>query len=358
MNRVIIIGCGIIGAAIAYELSKLPDLEITVLDRQPPAQGATGASLGVLMGAISQKVKGRTWQLREASIQRYQTLIPEVEAIVGRKIPVNQQGILILCLAEDNLADWEQLQAIRQSQGWPLEIWDVEKVRDRCPHLDLTHIKAGIYSPQDRQLDPTALTLALVDAAKIQGVNFKFDVTVEEIQDRNHQLVTTMGVLEYDRLVIAAGLGSAPLTTSCDRPLDIRPVLGQAVQFRFKDPLGNPDFQPAISCDDVHLVPVGPQDYWVGATVEFPNPDSEPIVDDRQLEDLIEKAIAFCPALAQASRVRQWSGQRPRPQGRPAPIIEILPGSDRILVATGHYRNGILLAPVTAQKIREMLVAL
>ncbi|NEO09325.1 FAD-dependent oxidoreductase, partial [Moorena sp. SIO3I8] len=72
MSKVAIIGCGIVGAAIAYELSRVNGLSITVLDQHMPAQGSTGAALGVLMGAISKKVKGRAWQLRQASIQRYQ----------------------------------------------------------------------------------------------------------------------------------------------------------------------------------------------------------------------------------------------------------------------------------------------
>jgi glycine/D-amino acid oxidase-like deaminating enzyme len=87
MSHVAVIGCGIVGAAIAYELSRVSGLKITVLDRQPPAQGSTGAALGVLMGAISNKVKGRAWQLRQTSMQRYETLIPELEHSPGIKFP-------------------------------------------------------------------------------------------------------------------------------------------------------------------------------------------------------------------------------------------------------------------------------
>lgn len=91
MSHVVVIGCGVVGAAIAYELSQVPGLKITVLDKQPPAQGATGAALGVLMGVISHKIKGNAWQMREASIQRYETLIPELEALTQLKIPFNRQ---------------------------------------------------------------------------------------------------------------------------------------------------------------------------------------------------------------------------------------------------------------------------
>ncbi|HAG81745.1 MAG TPA: FAD-dependent oxidoreductase, partial [Cyanobacteria bacterium UBA12227] len=129
MSHVAIIGCGIIGAAIAYELSQVSGLTITVLDQKPPAQGATGAALGVLMGAISQKVKGKAWQLRQASMRRYETLIPELEAITGLKIPFNQQGILMLRFVGEDIVRWQQLVTLRQSQGWQLEIWDKAQLK-------------------------------------------------------------------------------------------------------------------------------------------------------------------------------------------------------------------------------------
>jgi glycine/D-amino acid oxidase-like deaminating enzyme len=92
-NQVVVIGCGIVGAAIAYELSLVDGLKITVLDRQQPAQGSTGAALGVLMGAISKKTKGRAWQLRQTSMQRYETLIPELETLTNCQIRFNRHGI-------------------------------------------------------------------------------------------------------------------------------------------------------------------------------------------------------------------------------------------------------------------------
>ena len=91
MNQVVIIGCGLVGAAIAYELSAIADLKITVLDRQRPAQGSTGAALGVLMGVISQKKKGRAWAMREHSLRTYETWVPELEQMTGKAIPFNRR---------------------------------------------------------------------------------------------------------------------------------------------------------------------------------------------------------------------------------------------------------------------------
>ncbi|MBE8997257.1 FAD-binding oxidoreductase [Nostoc sp. LEGE 12447] len=359
--NVVIIGCGVVGAAIAYELSLVKGLKITVCDCQPPAQASTGAALGVLMGAISQKIKGKAWQMRQTSIQRYETLIPELEALTGRKIPFNRQGILSLGLAEENLAAWEKLVEIRHSQGWHLEIWDTAKLQNICPQVDCEKITGAVYSPQDRQLDPTALTLALVEAAQQNGVTFKFGVTVLDASTSTsefcYQLETTEGKITADWFVIAAGLGSTPLTAKLNQTIDIRPVLGQALQMRVGHPLGNPDFQPAITGNDVHIVPVGGGDYWVGATVEFPSNGDEIPPNQELLESVRKQVIAFCPELSTAKIIRTWSGLRPRPEGRPAPVIGKLSGFSNILLATGHYRNGVLLAPATAYAIREMIIS-
>jgi glycine/D-amino acid oxidase-like deaminating enzyme len=355
--NVAIIGCGVVGAAIAYELCQVPGIKITVFDKQPPAQASTGAALGVLVGIISQKVKGKAWQMRQTSIQRYETLIPELETITGRKIPFNRQGILSLCLEGENTEGWEKLAAIRHSQGWQLEIWDTTKLKLICPQVNNPQIIGAVYSPQDRQLDPTALTLALVEAARHNGVTFKFGVTVLGVgkteANKCNSVETTEGTINADWIIISAGLGSTPITAQLNQTVDIRPVLGQALQVRLGHPLGNPDFQPAITGNDVHIVPVSGGDYWIGATVEFPTNGSEIPPNEELLESVKQQAISFCPELATAQIIRTWSGLRPRPEGRPAPVIEVLPGFNNVLLATGHYRNGVLLAPATAQAIRE-----
>jgi glycine oxidase len=372
MSHVVIIGCGVVGATIAYELSNVKGLEITVVDQQPPALASTGAALGVLMGIISQKTKGKAWQMRQNSIQRYETLIPELETITGRKILFNRQGILMLlpepstsCSEGDaGILQWEKLQEIRESHD---------------------KIVGAVYSRCDRQVDPTALTLALVDAAQHHGVTFKFGVQVLGIEPHPlppveregdtephslspshergggaekycYQLETTQGKIAADWFVVAAGLGSSLLTAQLQQMIDIRPVLGQALHLRLGYSLGNPDFQPVITGDDVHIVPVGGGDYWIGATVEFPSNKDEIPPNKELLESVRQEAIAFCPDLAKATTIRTWSGLRPRPEGRPAPVIGTLPGYNNILLATGHYRNGVLLAPATADAIREMIV--
>lgn len=362
MSKIVIIGCGVVGAAIAYELSLIDGLELTVIDKSNPASGSTGAALGVLMGAISHKKKGRGWRFRSTSLKRYPTLIPELEAIAGCKITVNHQGIFKLLFEGDNLDKWQQLQEFRASEGWRLEVGDRSFVRQYCPQIANESIIGAVYSPQDMQINPVELTQALVAAAKAKGVEFIFGVEVQDLKAQQanelascQSLITSNGQVEVEQLIISAGLGSTPLTQSLNQKIPIRPVLGQAMKLRLNQALGNPDFQPVITGNDIHLVPLSHNEYWLGATVEFPTTTGGCLADAKLLESVMQEAIAFCPELQQATILETWSGKRPRPEGIPAPIIEPLAGYDNVLLATAHYRNGVLLAPATALEVAQMI---
>jgi len=367
--RVAVVGCGVVGAAIAYELSQVSGLTVDVLERSAPASASTGAALGVLMGVISHKVKGRNWRLRRQSLERYPCLLAELEAATGQPVPHNRQGIVSLCFRPDSLPRWYSLQKIRQRQGYPLKIWSPQRLATACPHLNLDDVVAGIYSPADIQVDPSALTQALVRAAQQRGVTFHwpqpvthFETVPAAAQAHCTHLHTATGTIPTDLLVLATGLGTLPLTQASPAPVPIGAVLGQALRIRLPQPLGDPDFQPVITGHDIHLVPLGAGEYWVGATVEFP-PDAAPpafipTADAERLVALRQRAISYCPALAQAEVLDQWSGLRPRPAGQAAPVIQPLAGYDNVWLATGHYRNGVLLAPATALHMRTVVEAL
>lgn len=355
--QVAIIGCGVVGATIAYELSLVKGVQVTLFDQNTPASGSTHAALGVLMGVISHKTKGRAWKLRERSMQRYTNLLPELEAITGKEIPYNRQGIIKLGFGEEDLNRWSKLVATRRNQGWNLELWSREKLQTQCPHIQDQGIIGAVYSPQDLQINPTALTEALVAAAQINGVTCHFGVKAENCTTKGGNclsLQTNAGKFELDWLILSAGLGSTPLTVSLAEKIDIRPVIGQAMHVKVDHTLGKPQFQPVISGNDIHIVPVGQQEYWIGATVEFPDSEGGVVADSSLLEQVYKQAIAFCPALADATILSTWSGKRPRPEGMSAPILGKLTGYNNILLATGHYRNGVLLAPASAEIIKNL----
>ena len=364
MPGVTIVGAGVVGATIAYEVSRQPGFAVTLVDRAQPAAASTGAALGVAMAVISQRAKGRSWRLRRQSLQRYHTLLPELEALTGQTLQYNTQGILTLCREPDSLDRWRSLQDIRRRQGYDLQLWSSPQVAEHCPHLALDGVVGAIYSPQDLQLNPSQLTQALVAGAQQQGATpilgeavLGFSWVGDSSPRHCTRVHTPQRSWTTDFVVLAAGLGCLGLTTALESPLEIAPVLGQAAKLHLDHPLGQPHFQPVVNCDDVHLVPLGQGDYWVGATVETAEDDlSSP--DPGQLDQVIAAAVAYCPGLGAARVSDRWFGYRPRPQNQPAPVIQPLAGYDNVWLATGHYRNGVLLAPATAQVICDHLKTL
>jgi glycine oxidase len=385
--RVGIIGAGVVGAAIAYELSHLPGAQIQVFDQRSPqtfTESATGAALGVLIAVASSKRTSQHLQLRLESLQRFDTLIPELEAALAQagistQIPCNRHGILDLCFEERAWATWAEIATIRRQQRWSLELLSLADIAKCYPELQTRGIRplvGAVYSPHDRQVDPVALTQALMVAAQHRGVEFILETPVQQFkqqrvtdaEQRLTHLVTANQEYALDWLILAAGVGSQSLIRKLDdkTTVNIQPVLGQALQLRLPQPqpwLHNwPVVQGAPQGNGVHLVPINPQELWVGATVEFPvadirHPDQVQVAEPHPegLVVLRDQAIDFCPRLKDAEVVRTWSGLRPRPSGRPAPVIEPLSGCGNVILATGHYRNGVLLAPVTAQKVFNYL---
>jgi glycine oxidase len=189
-------------------------------------------------------------------------------------------------------------------------------------------------------------------------VDFHFDRSIASISASNQHscdlFTPDLPTVTSDWVIVTAGLGATSLLSTI-APIEIQPVLGQAIQIRLPQPYGNPDFQPVIIYEDVNIVPVGMNEYWVGATVEFPVAGVA-IAQAASLERLKQIAIDIYPDLATGEIVRTWTGLRPRPHQRPAPVIDRVGDNRRVLIAIGHYRNGILLAPATARIISEMLL--
>jgi glycine oxidase len=367
--KVGVIGGGVVGAAIAHNLSKIPNIEIQVFEKNPPQHlESTGAALGVLSAVMCSKLKGKHLKLLLESLRLHEALIPALIAQTGLNIPCNYNGILQVFFNTEDFERWHKTQEVRAKQGLVLEHWSQEKLAQHFPELvEARSLLTGertvgaVYSPQDRQLDPMALTQALIQGAIQQGAQFHFNSPISnfriETSEEQHRVthLCSREEVAVDWVVVSAGLGSEALTQTLGQPIQIRPVLGQAVHLRCPKSLRLDS--PVINGEDMHLVPLSEDELWVGATVEFP--DGAPYIeaDPAELERLMEGAIALLPSLANAKILRTWQGLRPRPEERAAPVIGLLPGYQNVLIASGHYRNGVLLAPITAEKIRAYLEA-
>lgn len=343
LKQVVVVGCGVIGATIAYQLSQSPELQVTILEAKPKGgQGATGAALGVLMAACGQKAKGTLVRLRLASLRLYEDLIPNLIAQTGIDIPFNRSGILSLSHFPDVEAKWRSLVDWRRKQGFELQLLDAADLRSQYPELALHNsFPIALYSPSDRALNPTRLVQALVRAAEINGAKFIYNQAIANLNDD----------LPADSWAIL----TTGMSTNALLPESIlQPVGGQAIAIKVPNlNLDRVINAENIDGDDINIVPLGNDQYWVGATVEF----EDAILPRASNTNLImEKLIKFCPAFAKAELLETWAGYRPRPVSQQSPILGFLPHRPQTLIATGHYRNGVLMAPITAQITCDLLL--
>jgi glycine/D-amino acid oxidase-like deaminating enzyme len=301
------------------------------------------------MAIGTQQASGAVVKLRLASLARFDPLIAELEALLNRSIPVNRSGLLRLIAAEE-WEKWQPTLKARREAGYNLQELDARTIESLLPGL---RAQAGLYSPGDRQIEPRVFAHALVQAARQQGAQFCWHAPVQQLRVDGHRITaidTPNETIAADTFVLTAGVGSECLGEKLGLNLPIVPVKGQALRVRASDI----SFGPVVTDGECNLVPLSDGSCWIGATVEFHPLSSEPTLGG--LQTLLQQAIALYPALAGAELLESWAGYRPRPTGQRAPILGRSPLHDNLIVATGHYRNGILLAPITAQVVRDLAV--
>ncbi|NBO31578.1 MAG: FAD-binding oxidoreductase [Cyanobacteria bacterium WB6_1B_304] len=387
--KITVIGCGVVGACIAYELSTLKNVEITVIEgRSQPGMGCSSAALGVCMGVISHKIQGRSWQLRAESLRRYDTLLEEFREFSPplANVGLNRCGIVQLCEVDGNWERWQVLQEKRQHQGYQLDLWSLTEVHSKFPDLNYGSFQGAVYSPRDRQINPLRLIQSLVTISQHRGVHFRFNTSLATFNGDEKQPIRTIQLqglhgkesLDTDYLILTAGIGNNAITPCPTLPAhglsttnhhqvhpQFEPVLGQAWQVLlpaklWSGSMDNQGFHPVLTGQGLHFIPIATPSptYWVGATVEFPSgwDPLDPTPSQAVAKELWQQAVELCPPLTQATIERHWWGIRPRPINQSAPVLQWSNTIENMLWATGHYRNGVFLAPGTALWVKEQLL--
>jgi glycine oxidase len=303
----------------------------------------TTASLGVLMGHVFRRSSGRGWRLRKRSmelwplwINRLQRFVPELalQTPLLQVAPDEATGIRLNGLAS-------QRQQLGLKSLSPAEL---DAIWPRAEH-------GGLRSEQDGRVDPLKLQQSLRRALEEHQVTQVAEpVDTLERHRSGWRVVRTGGQRDdFAAVVICAALASSALLAPLGHDRPMTPVLGQALRLELKEAPINWQQWPAVLVDQgVNLIPDGPNQLLLGATVE---PGSEAAEDPLALmRSLHGKAPDW---LKSATVVEHWSGLRARPVERPAPLLEQLePG---LLLASGHYRNGVLLLPASAEWIAAEL---
>jgi glycine/D-amino acid oxidase-like deaminating enzyme len=354
---VLVVGAGIVGLAAAWTLVKRGH-PVTLVDpglapsAGPEARALSGsqAALGVLMARVFHRSSGRAWRLRQRSHALWNDWLAELERR-GHRLP-RRRGLLLLAASAEERERQERLAADRARMGVPLRLLAPSELEELCPSLPgPTH--GGLLSPEDSQLDPTPVMAALLSEARRHGLACVAQRAAGVERDGGWRLTLADGAsLAADWLVLAAGLGTAPLLASPGHALPLEPVLGQALELELPVP-SRWTWPGAVVWRGINLVPRpgaegGGQRLWLGATLEPGDQASA-----AALEEMRSLGGAAPAWLRQAKVVRHWRGLRCRPIGQAAPVL--MEPEPRLLVASGHYRNGILLAPATAEWISERI---
>ncbi len=344
MADLIVIGAGIIGAACAWRLAGA-GLKVALFDPDEPGSQASQAALGMLSFHARAENPPELHGLASASRQFYPAILDELAEATGERVAYRQTGHLSTALSE---ADEQELQAeaaLNQQHGFAFERAD----SDTCQKLEPTlnpEVRGGLLYLDDAWVDNRALTRAIIRAARAAGVELR-KVAVEAIEARagRAQGVRAGGELHgAEWVIMAAGCWSGGIQGI--PPFAVEPRRGQAFA------AAGAFVRRIVSTRRVYLVPSSEGETLVGATVERAGFDASTTKDG--LEEVMRGGRELVPGLTGSRLVRTWAGLRPgTPDGLPA--IGPFAGLPNLIAATGHFRDGIFLAPLTEALVLQLV---
>ena len=340
--QVVVVGAGVIGCAVAHEMARR-GAQVRVVDRRDVGQGATQASAGVLAPYITMHENTPLLDLGGRSLALYDEFVSRAVEDSGATVQYVRGGTLELGLDERQAAHLARVAGAYRERGVAAEYVDRSGVRDREPQLS-QEVCAALVVPEHGFVAASDLTHALRRAAGAYGVTFMPATTVTRIvrRGRGMKVETPKDILSCDVVVLAAGSWSGQVGAADGEQVPLKPVRGQLLQLEWPtSPL-----RRVVWTDGCYLVPWTDGSVLVGATVEDVGFDERATVAG--VRDLIAMTCNLVPNAGQAWFRDVRVGLRP---GTPddLPVVgpsEHVPG---LFYATGHFRNGVLLAPLTAR---------
>jgi glycine oxidase len=331
--KVGIVGGGIVGLSVAWELARRGE-QVTVYDADP-TRGAGLVAAGMLAPTAEAGFGEEALQhLMLESMRRWPGFAAELSAATGLPLGYRTDGTLLVALTDDDLAEVRRLVDYYRRAGTPIEALGGRQLRELEPMLS-PRVRGGARAAGDHQVDPRLLLAALRSPG---------------LPVRHERLdVADLSNLRDDVIIVANGCGLAAATG-----LPVRPVKGQLLRLRGPEPLITHVVRGVALGRHVYLVPRADGELVVGASEEERGADTT--VTAGGVLDLLRPAADLLPGVAELVLAETLAGLRP---GTPdnAPIIGRLEGHPHgnVYVAGGHYRHGVLLAPVTAHVVADLV---
>jgi len=342
-----IAGGGVIGGAIALELARA-GLRVAVFDRQQAGQEASWASAGILSPAPENPGMVAMVPLGKASLALYPEFVGLVEEISGKSTGFRPKGTLEALFSHDTKAELSTIIALHHGLGLKAEPLRAEDARELEPALS-EEVEAAVFRPEEGSVDNRTLTAAILKAAERSGAEIFSGDGAKAIWrdgDRCAGLVLQNEKVEAKWTIIAAGCFSATIEGIAPY-VPVRPAKGQMAALRADDL----KMERVLWSETIYLVPRNDGRIVAGATVEYAGFDKRTTAGG--IEKILSAAIDLAPGLANARLEETWAGLRPDSPDH-LPILGPT-DVDGLLIATGHFRSGILLAPITARLVREWI---
>jgi glycine oxidase len=350
-SDVIVVGAGVIGLACAWRAAQRGH-EVLVLERDHPGAGASNVAAGML-APVGEATFGedRLLDLALASHALWPGFADELARAAGRDVGFLDLGALHVALDRDEAAELRRRYELMRSLGLEATWLRPRGCRELEPGLTPS-CAAGVHAPHEAAVDPRALTAALSAAATAAGARIERAEAVGAVVEGDRLVgVRTDDGRERrgERVVLAAGSWSAGDWLPQRARPPIRPVKGQILTLQ--GPAANPVCERIVVSERVYMVPRGDGRLVVGATVEEQGFDTR--VTAGGVHELLREAYRALPDVAELELVETIAGLRPvTPDNLPL----IGPGAiEGLVLATGHFRNGILLAPLTGQLVADLL---
>ncbi len=350
---VAIIGAGVCGLGIGWRLAQA-GCQVDVFDKGEAGRGATWASAGMLAGGLeTEPGEEHLLPLAQRSQEMWPEFARELQAASGIDLGYRDEGILWIALTQDDAAQLRFTFEFQTGLGIALEWLTGAETRAREPHLK-PGLTAAIYSPHDHQVDNRQLALALKQAFQGAGGRLHENTAVTSVEveaGRVRGVALGERVHRAEVVVLAAGAWSRDIDglPEAARP-PVRPLKGQALALRM-DPAA-PLIEHVLWVPKGYMVPRNDGRLLIGATVEERGFDES--LTAGGVFALLESAWRALPAIEELAIDEFWVGFRPGSRDD-LPILGPTP-VDGLMLASGHHRNGILLAPITAEAVAQQVL--
>src|SRR6267154_2522040 len=345
--EVVIAGGGLIGGAIALELA-LAGLRVAIYEQGDPGRESSWAGAGILSPAPENPATIPLVPLGKASMALYPDFVFRVEEISGQDVGFRAKGTLEALFSRDAARELSTHVALYHGWGLQAEAISAQDARELEPALS-AELEAAVLRPDEASVDNRCLTHAVLEAARKSCVEIDDH---REVQGNWREKQRCAGLLlknekvSAEWTIIAAGSFSANIT-GVHAYAPVRPAKGQMISLR----AGQTKIERVLWSDKIYLVPRNDGRILAGATVEYVGFDKN--VTAGGVEKILSGLLELAPDLAQARVDETWAGLRPDSPDH-LPILGPT-DIDGLLIATGHFRSGILLTPITARLIREWI---